>query len=258
MKINIKSFSFLTIFILLISTVLFFLFSNFQQDNKLKVISILSIGDSITEGSLAYLTDNHWLGNYNLYLEKILENKKIKSNFLGHGSYEKDAPYNEGHGGYCISPLWEECRFDSDVTKLMENSLLNNIEKYLDTSINPDVIILQGGINDINVENNGRDVGNLNENYSKLIDIVKNKREKALIIVIPPFYGGDDLKVKVKIDEIRKFLRLNYSSDRIVILPSENLDAEENFIGDYIHPNELGYQKMASLIFEAIDERLIR
>jgi len=215
---------------------------------------ILSIGDSVTEGAMDNFSDNHWLKNYNYFLAKKLDEAKVKSVFLGHGSNEPGAPNNEGHGGYCISPAKDECVFQNAPIMFKENSLLFHLDEFLKQPKTPNLIILQGGINDINVGFNSNKLGNLNDNFDEYLKRTRNRYPDAKIILLPPASSDDRMNLREKITSFSNYL-LSKESKSIAFVDCSAMEFEQYFIKDKIHPNEKGYNLLAELISKKMMEK---
>ena len=215
---------------------------------------ILAIGDSVTEGAMDNFSDNHWLKNYNYYLAKKLDEVNAENVFLGHGSNEPGAPNNEGHGGYCISPAKDECVFQNSPIVFKENSLLYHLDEYLEQPSTPNLIILQGGINDISVSFNSDKLGNLNDNFDQYLERTRNRYPEAKIILLPPISSDSSLRLREAIESFSDHL-LSKESKSIAYVDCSSVEFEQYFIKDRIHPNEKGYSLMADLIYKKIKER---
>lgn len=215
---------------------------------------VLAIGDSVTEGAMDNFTDNHWLKNYNYYLAKKFEEKKIESIFLGHTSNEPGAPNNEGHGGFCISPAKDECVFQNSPIVFKENSLLFHLDEYLEQPKAPNLIILQGGINDINVSFNSDKLGKLSENFDQYLERTKIRYPSAKILVLPPISSDSNPRLRAEISSFTDHL-LTKESDDVLFIDCSSVEFDQYFIQDKIHPNEKGYSLMADLIYKKISEK---
>ena len=250
-----KRFLVITLVTIVITTTLVGCLQFMSRGSRIQTpLYILAIGDSVTEGAMDNFTDNHWLKNYNYYLAKKLEERKIENEFLGHGSNQPEAPKNEGHGGYCISPAKDECVFENSPIIFKENSLLFHLDEYLEQPTAPNLIILQGGINDINVGFNSDKLGNLNDNFDQYLERTQKRYPKAKILLLPPVSSDSNPRLRAEISTFTNHL-LTKESGGVAYIDCSILEAEQYFIQDKIHPNEKGYSLMADLIIKKIAEK---
>jgi acyl-CoA thioesterase I len=199
-----------------------------------KFVSILCIGDSITQGG--HLNDEY---TYRLPLQNKLKNHPtIKTDFIGtqtkglNDNFQWPSHFDPDHEGYY-----------GRKTKEVADLLTSNIQSL--STI--DIAIIHLGTNDQN------DVSELTitQPLTRIINLLRsnNSEVKIIIIQIP----GDDngeihyLTWKVAYD-------LNQVNSAINIIPlflTWNMD-DDTFDG--AHPNLVGQDKIANLVYEKITE----
>jgi lysophospholipase L1-like esterase len=218
-------------------------------------LNILSIGDSITAGMVD--EKGTWATNHNYHLSMILSEKGYRPRFIGSHiqplSLGAEPLSDEGYGSYCIAENWESCNYSSQAEKLENNTLLGNLNNILIQSHIPQIIILQGGINDIHI--NQENAGVMGDPAISMLEMVKRVREKyndALIVVIPVFEYGQ-ASILPAVDKFNLDVAQgvkNMKSTIMIELP--NYSVKENFFLDGVHPNSEGYRVMAEKIYEGI------
>lgn len=226
--------------------------SGCQSSKVIKNPVILSIGDSITEGALKNFDSGPWYKNYNYFLDLDLKKLNYKPTFLGHGSYDSSAPRNEGHGGYCLGLIETNC---NEVFTGKDKSILKNFDTYTNNIDYVDIVILQGGINDIGAKISGEKISNLEDSFDLLIKKTESKFSDVKIIVIPPFYDGERREIVFEVKKIREYLKKYEKRDNIIIIDSSEFDSSEVLSIDNIHPDEEGYIKISKTIIDEMTRR---
>ena len=229
-------------------------------------LNILSIGDSITSGMED--EEGTWATNYNFHLYSLLTKAGYRPRFLGSHIKSTNGPEpisDEGYGSYCIAENWQDCKFASNENTKMnqkvleDNSLLLNLDHILIQSHTPKIIILQGGINDIGVNQNNPDnntiMGNPAANMLKMAQRVKVKYPDALIVILPVFaYQHKEIEPAIEKFNSEVLAGVKTMKNAIFVeLP--NFNKPDNFFTDGIHPTEIGYAEMGEKIYEEISKQ---
>ena len=164
----------------------------------------------------------------------------------------------ESHGAFCIAENWQDCNLSPLGTKLENNTLLGNLDSMLVQRFEPNIIILQGGINDINVnQGNPGVMGDPASSMLKMIAKVKAKYPKATILVLPVFeYGHNEIKSAV--EKFNNDVSRDLNTQKTAIFVNiPNISEKRNFFADGIHPNKEGYKVIGENIYLAIEKQKI-
>ena len=182
------------------------------------------MGDSITESGY---------GNYPGHLKKLL----LKNNFSAE-----------------VISLGRPGNTSGEYLKFMKNS---NVLKQL----NPDVVILMLGTNDVRIDSDHTSTSDFILNMKKIVLLVKNRNKniKIYIATIPPIFVSNlitfdkssSLRVKNEIVPSIKKLSVEEGLD-IIDINKFFVNHRELLPG--IHPSPGGYYKMAKLIYNRLIE----
>ena len=218
---------------------------------------ILSIGDSITEG-MVDMTHKVWYGNYANEMNLSLIAQGYRPVFLGTvapprkylnpETYPK--PVNtEGHGGYCLAANYHNCLVNPMNPKA-KNSILDNINIYLG-NVTPDLVILQGGVNDLNSINTHKMKVLPSVSMLKLVDITHKKYPNSKIIILSIFSTHPELKNEIS--HYNSYMENTFQkSSFIKFLPLKKLSNPTLLDKDGIHPNNKGYKQISKDIMKAV------
>ena len=236
----------LTLLILLLSSL-----TIFKGDNSSRPVELntLTIGDSVTEG----MNDQGiWVGNY-IY---NINNKLVKHGFKmvnfgsqTNGDSTQTGPLSDGYGGFCLNSKPGECV--SDKTPEEEHSLAANFEKYIKNGKNINLVLLQGGINDINSKRNGY-TGS--PSYAAILAI--EKMHKLLPKAKIGFFSierlnstdEDGISISKFNSELIKYIKKNKYT---FFVDNRDINKQEYYLDD-LHPNKLGYQKMEEHLVDSL------
>jgi acyl-CoA thioesterase-1 len=190
-------------------------------------ISILPLGDSITDGY-------NYPGGYRIKLFELLKSAGIKVNYLG--SMENGPlpeKKHEGHSGWTIEEI-------------------NSRIKYWLSNINPGIILLLIGTNNIAMLDTAERAGN---KLGMLINNITQLKPVSFLLTasIPPIndpHLNEEIKsynrsVKKLCDEYRE---KNCKICFVDLFSALNFDD----LFDGAHPNKSGHDKIASKWYEAI------
>jgi lysophospholipase L1-like esterase len=214
-------------------------------------VKILCLGDSITNGAGA-----HAQGGYRGPLQRMLTQAGLQYDFVGR--YETPGipdPNHEGNGGMRL------------VRMLRENEAV--AKQALDANPNPDIILLLIGINDLIVNRNTPQA--TLDRMALLLDELKQYAPNARIIVgnLIPNAADDPVRdpagydpAKTYVNSEDKVLEFNrglpdvIESKKAQGIKVEWVDLHRAMtrydLSDGIHPNKIGYDKMASVWFKAV------
>lgn len=214
-------------------------------------VRIMPLGDSITEGtSIGGSSDLPPPGQRVAYRRKLFSDLEALSpnysvNFVGSQSNGSSAspaigdPDHEGHGGYCDGPgIGNSCSF---------GNVASNVIGWLNT--NPaDVILLHVGTNDFET-NNPNDVAMILDNIESW---AANNFPVSVFLArtIPTRDGTLDVETyNNNVDTVAgdrphvTIFRVDQQG-ALAVSGSPNV-ANASYMGDNLHPNQAGYDRMA-------------
>lgn len=229
-------------------------------------IKIMSMGDSITDG---YINGDNGYRKY-LY-HQLVDNKGYVIDMVGSkntgwtpnynfkdGTYSYD-PQHEGYSGYTIKSYGGR-------TGLLDTIKNNNTVE----NNNPDIVLLMIGTNDIL---DTYDISNIGSRLEELVDFIyKQKSDVKLIIMSPPpidsnieSWVPDQTTVnsslstcKTAIENLVKTKKAEGKSCEFVDINKLFNDQANytNYLNDYCHPNEDGYELMGNYLATVVDNYL--
>jgi lysophospholipase L1-like esterase len=246
-------------------TVILYLINIIASVSGQENIKIMPLGNSITEGYTDGTLTNEQMIGYRYGLRYLLKNRGYKVDFVGSQS-----------GG---SAYFSDCQHagisgtrDQYVLQLLINGYdeRNNVQilipprPYLD-EFNPDIILLHIGTNDISHEG---DAALTNQKISDILDQVDQYEARAnkevivflalIINRIKPWNAGSAATQTTSFNKgIKSMAQARIATgDKIVIVDMENeagfLYTSDDMSPDGLHPNEVGYSKMAAHWFSSI------
>ena len=215
---------------------------------------IMPIGDSITFG----MGDD---GGYRKFLDMTLKEKGIKFDLVGpEGSNSASFTYNgtqvsydnnhAGYSGYTIASIPGWSNGGGVYDKLKSNGA---VEKN-----KPDIIILMIGTNDMN---GSRAVNECEKDLKTLLDyLLDNMAEGGMIFLstipdIGGFFGGGGKDVS-EYNALVKQVASEYSSKNVKFADAHSVLNGTNDLGDGIHPNRAGYEKIGKYYGGLIAEEI--
>ncbi|MBN1618225.1 PKD domain-containing protein, partial [Candidatus Dojkabacteria bacterium] len=200
-------------------------------------IKIMPLGDSITYGT--YYESN---GGYRQKLYADLTNAGFNIDFVGSQnsgvSFDND---HEGHIGWFASQI------------------RSSINVFL-TSYSPDIVLLHIGTNDIEagIENVAEIEGILDN-----IDTYENSLSRNITVVLARIILRNDTSVlddntKAFNNAVAAMVSTRIASgDNIIIVDMENALTYPDDLTDNVHPNMVGYEKMAAVWYNAVYNELV-
>jgi len=212
-------------------------------------VRIMPLGDSITRGSMG--APKYAPGGYRAPLYQRLRGELGPVEFVG-SQVTNPAPgtlpdpRHEGHSGYLI-----------DGTDHSERGgLFEHVDGWLDQA-RPHVVLLLIGANDVNQD---YELAGAPDRLARLITKIASHRSKPAVIVaqIPG-------STRQKLD--RAITRYNGAMPDIVeqqraaghavfLVDMYRVIKKPDDFGNFLHPNEAGYRKMADVWFEAVRSTL--
>lgn len=200
-----------------------------------EVCKILPLGDSITFG-IGYN------GGYRveLFRKAHAAGKNITfTGSLSNGPNTVDGvtfpKKNEGHSGWKIAQLMP----------LIPSPALQDP---------PHIVLLMIGTNDISQND---DLANAPERLGELLDVLIEEAPEALIVVAkitPLSFGGSG--VGAYNDAIPAVVEERAANGEHVILVDQFEGFPTSELGDGVHPNQKGYERMAGVWYDAIEDSL--
>jgi hypothetical protein len=205
-------------------------------------IRIMPLGDSITLGSNASVTDNNYRVGYRQKLYLDLVNGGYNIAFVGSLSSGMLAQpafdiHHEGHGGWCADGCYAPYY---DIRDYVFTFLTNNPA---------DVVLLHIGTNDIsgNHENAAEVGGILDEiyRYSSEITVVLARIISRL--------DGKALQTTTFNNAVEALARSRPEyGDTLILVDMESALNYPGDMDDLLHPNQVGYNKMADVWFNKL------
>ena len=234
-----------------------------QSAQAADTLKIMPVGDSITDG----VGED---GGYRKYLDYMLKQKGISFDMVGpNSSWNASFNYNgqnvqydsdhAGFSGYQIKeiPSWGQQQGGKGS---LYNELKNNntIKKY-----SPDIILLIIGTNDMN---SNRSMQECESDLRELMDyLIKEMPSGCMIFLstIPElaggFFGGGNTTEKIaSYNNIVKNVAAEYKSagKNVTFADIHGCLDGTNDLGDGVHPNARGYEKMGKYFAGLVDEYL--
>ena len=211
------------------------IFSHNSLTTNTKKINIMPLGDSITQG--IHIDSKNT--SYRRELYKILKCNDFEIDFVGsmkNGSISDFDKDHEGHGGWHANQI--------------QDSIYNWLIK------NPaDIILLHIGTNDLNKEESPTIIIQEIDQILSEVDRYEEKRNVPVKVVLATLinhllYIEQTQELNNYITELVKNRQIN--NDLIILADMNKYLKSTNYYLDNVHPNELGYKKMAEVWLEKI------
>jgi len=199
-----------------------------NQENSIneKLTRIACVGDSITEG---YGLSNSKNDSYPSKLQVLLgKSYKVKNFGISNKTLMKNGD----------DPYWNHAHY--------RNSL----------AYKPDVVIIMLGTNDLK-EQNWNKKNNFVKDYSDLIKKYKELDSQAIIYICkpPPSYGElagiTNIKIKDMVGKVEE-VASNNNFVKVIDVYAKMSNHREWFSEDALHPNKLGANNLAKIIYETV------
>lgn len=196
-------------------------------------LKIMPLGDSITYGQGS-------AGGYRAPLYKLLANANYNVNFIG--SQTDNAPAwlpqtnHEGHSGYRIDQI--------------QSGFLN----WIKSTSTPDIILLLIGTNDYG---QNKDTNNAATRLDQLITLITKNVPDAKLVVANLTVRTDYPNLETSIENgfnpyVPTIVANHAALGQHVSFVDMHAALSASDLGDKLHPNESGYNKMANTWFNAI------
>ena len=210
-------------------------------------LKVMPLGDSITAGCTA--DTGPWGGAYRTRLWQDFGSSAANLDFLGSVQSDPNNPPelgdrdNEGHSGYTIQYVPGR------------GNLYDNIPTWLNSSVNPDVILMMIGTNDIFGD---YAVANAPTRLSQLISRITTQKPSARLIVasitpaLNPTINGRVTTFNAAIPSIVDTHKLNGEQVYYVDMYSAMTTPATDILPDGAHPSPSGYVKMGDAWYGAI------
>ncbi|PID59212.1 MAG: hypothetical protein CR986_06965 [Ignavibacteriae bacterium] len=226
--------------------------------SKTSLLRIMPLGNSITRGIIESATNT----GYRKYLSDLLLNEGVDFDFVGSqvdGTIEFDKDH-EGHGGWSAA---------SNVNR--SKSLVDSVYRFL-TNNPPNIILLHIGTNDIGT------FQVLNENVTDLVDEVsaildsidrfEQENSLTITVLLAQIIQQVDDPATIFVNERDSVIAFNLAlesmvnsrisnGDKIVLVNQESALNYPTDLSDGVHPNEIGYQKMANRWFYSLINNIL-
>ena len=211
------------------------IFSHNSLTINTKKINIMPLGDSITQG--IHIDSKNT--SYRRELYKLLKYNDFEIDFVGsmkNGSISDFDKDHEGHGGWHANQI--------------QDSIYNWLIK------NPaDIILLHIGTNDLNKEESPTIIIQEIDQILSEVDRYEEKRNVPVKVVLATLinhllYIEQTQELNNYITELVKNRQIN--NDLIILADMNKYLEGTNYYLDNVHPNELGYKKMAEVWLEKI------
>ncbi|CAF1195184.1 unnamed protein product [Adineta ricciae] len=204
-------------------------------------ISILAIGDSLTEGYYKYGRAFH---PYAKHLTELFDHANIPVNIQ-----------QKGVSGERVVP-----------------TMINRLRRLLSNGTSYDWIIILGGTNDLADSSKNADIifqQGLQPMYELCLNHAQKKTKLVAMTVIENTYyspqRAEDKDRQNLNNMIRNYVANSGEKDRIILvdldkgIPYHSVTSEkerEEIYDDVVHLTPVGYDRMATLIFDAIKDKL--
>ena len=211
------------------------IFSHNSLTTNTKKINIMPLGDSITQG--IHIDSKNTSYRRDLY--KLLKYNNFEIDFVGsikNGSISDFDKDHEGHGGWHANQI--------------QDSIYNWLIK------NPaDIILLHIGTNDLNKEESPTIIIQEIDQILSEVDRYEEKSNAPVKVVLATLinnllYTEQTQELNNYITELVKNRQIN--NDLIILADMNKYLEGTNYYLDNVHPNELGYKKMAEVWLEKI------
>ncbi|MBN2092230.1 Ig-like domain-containing protein [candidate division KSB1 bacterium] len=200
-------------------------------------IKIMPLGDSITSGKAGSTT----VGGYRDDLARLLTQEGINYDFVG--SLSDGTGFDNNHEGH-----------DGKTTEYINS----NIAGWL-TSVNPDIVLLHIGTNDVQGTSS---IETTRNNINAIIDKIYTHNQNITIVIsslIPRKDGYDstttnlnDLILESFYNHVNSGHKIRYAGHNEVFKGFSNWQTQLMNSADNIHPNDTGYEVMANVFAAAV------
>lgn len=201
-------------------------------------IRVMPLGDSITRGY--YISAGH--NGYRKLLYLSLISGGYNCDFVGSQTDGDADPNHEGHGGQIASWL---------------NLRMNGPTEYWLSTYQPDIILYHIGTNNLV----GSDIATYAQDANETLEIIYNFDSDTTVVLAKIILTRDDPARDIRTQNYNLLLEnisqvwkdAGYS---IILVNMESALNDSTDMGDPLHPNDVGYSKMADVWYQALDNLL--
>jgi lysophospholipase L1-like esterase len=224
-----------------------------KKSNNLSQLKIMPLGNSITRGYTDPVPDD--FNGYRKKLKLLTEDQGLNFDFVGHrvdGNF--DDKQHDGNGG------WHANHWAGH-----PKSLLDSVSIFINANL-PDVVLLQIGTNDVGsyyFAANDNTIDTTVSDISKMLDSIYNVGPD-IFIILAKIVNREDDPISLTINETATTTAFNNAlgimansrianGDKLKLIDMENaLLYPDDLCIDGVHPNSIGYDKMAQVWIDAI------
>ena len=216
------------------------------------VLRILPLGDSITWG---WGSSN---AGYRTVLRELLEAAGVRFQYVGTasdfpGNLPEDQRHHEGHPGWVIS-----------AGSSGRDGLTDHLPSWLGPrGVTPDVVLLMIGTNDVDLD---YDLAHAKQRLDALVSMITSRdgglapESRLLLAQITRVVDAEhdvidpvkDARASQYNQAVAELVTEHRARGEDVELVDMHTALEPADFGDWVHPNDAGYQKMAHTWFDAI------
>lgn len=221
--------------------------ASFRFESKVKPLRIMPLGASITDGFLGTKA------GYRGPLKQLLDEAKVTFQFVGSWTDNPGTPalpreqqHHEGHSGYVIQA---------------GTSGRSGIYDFLNDWLGPtgsevDVFLIVIGTNDVDLDYKLDMAGaRLDALVTKLVDPVQGLQPKAKVILaqLPPINdAAEDARCVTYNQAVVATVQAHQQKGEAVTTVDLHSAITTAELADKLHPNDVGYAKVAKVFFDAI------
>ncbi|GAB3934568.1 GDSL-type esterase/lipase family protein [Larkinella terrae] len=203
-----------------------------QNDTTSQEITILGLGDSITQGGADFVS-------YLFPLQKKIRDARYRLKFIGPkpSVSPTDTVYNAGYGG-------------------KNAEYLASIVDSIYTRFPADVVLLHTGHNHFDTE---KPVAGIIAAQQSIISKLTAINPRVIILVAQVITSGKLPKysyIPALNEEIKAMVNHLNSKNLILVNQAKGWDWQKMTIADKVHPNAVGAEKMAQTWFRALKRKL--
>lgn len=228
-----------------------------QTSSSQAPLKIMPLGNSITEGyTIPLPTDRN---GYRKPLKQKLDSAGLTFDFVGsltNGSFADNQ--HEGHGGWHAKHWHQNSNYD----------LNSHLRSFLEMNP-PDIILLHIGTNDIGEYWDSRNDNTIDTTVADVSDLLDTiyTFDPTIKVILAKIINREDNPDSPTIDETAETSAFNIAlevmannrianGDNLTLVDMESALIYPDDLSDGVHPNDIGYNKMSQVWFDAIQSIL--